>query len=78
MSGTKQAVITDLDEAGREDMLEEATNELFGGDGAVFELVSGGVFIRESDLAIMQAAEAVVTDGHAKDVRGEVFEGFVA
>src|SRR6267378_8658931 len=56
-------------------MLEEAAKELLGGDGAVLELVSGRLFVRESDLAIVQLAEAVVADGHAKDVRGEIFEG---
>ena len=78
MSGAEQAVVTDLDEAGWQDVLEEATNELKGRDGATLELVSGGVFVRESDLAIMQAAEAVVTEGHAKDVRGEILEGLLA
>ena len=59
-------------------MLEKATDELFGGDGAMLELISGRLFVRESDLAIMEVAEAVVTDGHAKDVRGEILEGLLA
>ncbi len=78
MSGAEQAVVTDLDETGWQDVLEEATDELLGGDGAILELVSGGVFIRESDLAIMQFAEAVVTEGDTKDVRGEILEGLLA
>ena len=75
MSGAEQAVVTDLDEAGRQDVLEEATDELLGGDGATLKLVSGGFFVSESHLTIMQVAEAVVTEGHAKDVRGEILEG---
>ncbi len=59
-------------------MVEEAANELLGSDGAKFKLVSGGVFIRESDLAIMELAEAVVTEGDAKDVRGEILESLGA
>jgi hypothetical protein len=39
--GAEQAVVTDFDEAWREHVLEEATNELFSGDGATLELVSG-------------------------------------
>ena len=35
-----------------EDVLEEAADELFGGDGAMLELVSGRLFVRESDVAI--------------------------
>jgi len=74
LSGTEQTVVTDLDEAIGEHMLEEATDELLGGEGATPGLVSGGLFVSESDLAIMEAAEAAVTEGHAKDVRGEILE----
>jgi hypothetical protein len=77
MSGAEQAVVTDLDEARWEDVLEEATDELFGTDSSTLELVSGRLFVRESDLAIMQLAQAVVTDSDAKDVRGEIFEGWL-
>ena len=54
MSGAEQAVVTNLDESMWEHVLEEATDELFGGDGARLELVSGRLFVRESDLALMQ------------------------
>jgi hypothetical protein len=75
---TKQAIVADLSEAWWEDVLEEATDELFGTDGALFELISGGFFVRESDLASLQLAEAVVAEGDAKDVRGEILESFGA
>ena len=39
--GTEQAEVAHFDEARREHVLEEATNELFGGDGRVLELISG-------------------------------------
>src|SRR6266542_4814302 len=78
MSGAEQTVVTDLDEPIREHVLEEAANELGGSDGATLELVSGRFFVRESDLAIMELAEAVVADGHAKDVSGEILEGCLA
>ncbi|HXD32767.1 MAG TPA: hypothetical protein VN643_16710 [Pyrinomonadaceae bacterium] len=41
MSGTEQAVVTDLDEPIGEQVLEEAPDELFGDEGATLELVSG-------------------------------------
>jgi hypothetical protein len=41
MSGAKQAVVTDLDEPIREHVLEEATDELLGGDGAELRATSG-------------------------------------
>jgi len=54
MSGTKQAIVTDLDEPIGEDVLEEATNELMSGEGATLELVGGRLFVRESDRALLQ------------------------
>ena len=78
MSRAKQAVVTDFDEARGKDVLEEAADELFRGDGAVLELVSGRVFIGESDIAIFEFAQTVVADGDAKDVRGEILEGLLA
>ena len=78
MSGAEQAVVTDFDEAWWEDVLEEATDELLSGESAVAELVSGGLLVSESDLAMMEVAEAVVTEGHAKDVRGEILESLGA
>jgi hypothetical protein len=53
MGRAEQAVVTDFDEARREDVLEEATDELFGGEGATLELVRGGLFVRESDRAML-------------------------
>src|SRR5229473_4676947 len=78
MSGAKQAVVPDLDEPIREHVLEEATDELCGRHTAVLDLLSGRVFIEESDVAIIQLAQAVVADSDAKDVRGEILEGLLA
>jgi hypothetical protein len=71
LSGAEQAIVTDLNEAWREHVLEEAADEFCGGDGAELELVSGRFFVRESDSAIMELAQAVVGDSDAKDVRGD-------
>ena len=53
-SRVPEAVVADFDEVWREHMLEEATDELFGGDGASFKLVSGRLFVRESDRVLRQ------------------------
>ena len=58
--------------------MEEAPDELLGTHGATLELGGGRLFVRESDLAIMQLAEAVVGDRDAEDIRGEIFEGLLA
>lgn len=54
MSWAEQAVVTDLDEPVGEHVLEEATNELFGGNSAMLELISGRLFVSESDCAQVQ------------------------
>src|SRR5213078_4758654 len=61
-----------------EDVLEEAANELLSGEGTVLELVSGRLFVSESDSAIMKLAQAVVGDSDAKDVRSEILKGLSA
>ena len=78
MSGAEQTVVTDLDEAWREDVLQEAPDELFSGDSATLELVRGRFLVSESDLALMQLAQTVVTESDAKDIRGEILEGLDA
>jgi hypothetical protein len=54
MSGAEETVVTELDEARREDVLEEATDELFNTDSSTLELVGGRLFVRESDRALLQ------------------------
>src|SRR3989449_7004106 len=74
ITGTEQAEITDFDEARREDVLEEAADELLGGNGATLELAGSRFFVIESDVAIFETDQAMIGDGHAKDVRSKVFE----
>src|SRR6266403_758214 len=74
LGGAEQTVVADFDEAWGEDVLQEAADELDGGDGAVLKLVSGGLFVRESDSALFQFTQAVVTEGDAKDVRSQILK----
>jgi len=74
ITGTEPAEVAHFDEAWRQYVLEEAADELLGGDLTGLELISGRLFESESDVAIFQLAQAVVTEGHPKDVRGEIFE----
>ena len=78
LSGAEQTVVADFDEAWWEDVLEEAADELLGAECAVAKLVSGRLFVDERDVPIFQVAQAVVADGHAKDVRGEILKGLGA
>ena|SRR5450432_392254 len=78
MGGAKQTVVTDFNEAWREDVLQEAADELFRRQRASLNLISGRLLVGESDLAIFECAQPVVAEGDAKDVRGEVFASLLA
>ena len=41
IAGTEQTIVAHLDEAIGEDVVKEAANELFSGDGRVSDLISG-------------------------------------
>src|SRR5215216_61075 len=56
-------------------MLQEATHELFGGHSGKFDLLSGRVFVLESNAALIELDDALVGDGDTEDVRGEILEG---
>ena len=56
-------------------MLPEAAQELFGRPGCKSALLSGGVFVLESNEAIIELNEAVVGDGDTEDIRREILEG---
>src|SRR6266436_4949004 len=78
LGGAEQTVVADFDKAWWEDVLQEAANELCGSDGTVLKLLRGRLFVRESNLALLQFTQAVVTEGDAKDVRSEILESLHA
>jgi hypothetical protein len=78
VGGGQQAVVTDFDEAFGQDVLKEAADKLFGGDGRESGPICGRVLVGECDLAIFEREDAAIADGNAKDVRSEVFEGGLA
>jgi len=71
----QKAIVADLDEAWRQDMLKEPANELFSGEGCQAGSAGGAVLVFEGDVAIVEAKDAVVADCNAKDVGGEVLKG---
>ena len=58
--------------------MQKAANELFRRQRATLQLLSGRLFIGESEVAVFEFAQPVVADGDAKDVRSEVFESLLA
>src|SRR6201984_292244 len=73
--GMPQAVIADLVEAGRQDVLEEAPDELVAGDGFLALAVGGAVFVAIGHGLVVDGQDAVVGDGDAEGVAGEIVEG---
>ena len=74
----KQAVIPDLDQVVRQDVLQEPADACLGGDGADLERPGLGVLVCEGDPAVFESEDAVVADRHTKDVRRERREGLSA
>jgi hypothetical protein len=74
----QEAVIAHVDESVRQHVLEEPTNELFGCHRTAADLVRGRCLVLKGDLVIFQLQDAIVADGHAQDVRCQIFAGFLA
>jgi hypothetical protein len=62
------AVIPDLDKMVRQDMLQKPADEFLSTESADLGLLGAGIFILEGDLAIFQGEDAVIADGHTKDI----------
>ncbi len=82
MRGAEEAAISDIDKAFGQHvlprggaLLQEATDELLGGDSAVPVFPGVGVFVAKGDLIIGQFQDAVVADGHPPDVGGQILQG---
>jgi len=82
--GSEEAEIAHFHEAARQDMLEEALDEMLHGEGTGLELVGVRGAVLEGDLGSLQAAamidgnQAPVAEGDAVDVGSQVFEGSLA
>src|SRR5215469_11130898 len=67
--GMPQAVIADLVEAGRQDVLEEAPDELLvAGHGLLALAVGGAVLVALGHSGVVDGQDAVVGDGDAEGV----------
>src|ERR1700761_6559497 len=69
-----QAVIADLVEAGRQDVLEKAPDELVAGHGFLALAVASAVLVAIGHGRVVDSQDAVVGNGDAEDVAGEIVE----
>ena len=76
IGGGHEAVVSDFDKPGRENVPQKAADKLRGGDGHQ-SLVSGPAVVpgSEGDLALGQAHQPMVGDGHPVGVAAEVMIG---
>src|SRR6201984_1082953 len=72
--GMPQAVIADLVEAGWQDVLEEAPDELVAGDGFLALAGGGAVLVAIGHGLVVDGQDAVVGDGDTEGVAGEIVE----
>ena len=78
MAVGQEAVIADALEAGRQGVLQEAADELLGGDGHHLGVAGVAViFPLEGDLAIFEGQQTLVGDGHAVGVAAEILQHVV-
>ena len=70
----KKAIVADFDKALGQDMLQEATDELCGREGTGLEFAGVGGSVAEGYSAVYQLEDAMVADGDAKDVRGQILQ----
>jgi hypothetical protein len=78
VTGAEEAKVTYFNKTFWQDVLEEATDELFGVESRGSEGAGVGGAIAEGDLAVGQFENAAVADSDAEDVRGQVFQGMQA
>ena len=71
----EEAVIPDLDKALGQNMLQETPDELFGGDGTVPSCPGLRVLVAKGDLIVFHSQDAIVTDGHPKDIGSQILQG---
>src|SRR5450759_2576431 len=75
MAVGQEAVVADALQAGRQNVLEEAADELVGGDGHHLGFACVAIiFPLEGNLAVFQSQEAPVGDGDAMGVAAEVLQ----
>jgi len=65
-------LIADLVESGRQDVLEEAPDELVAGHGFLALAVGGAVLVAVGHGLVVNGQDAVVGDGDAEGVAGEI------
>jgi hypothetical protein len=78
LAGAEEAVVADFLESFGQDVLQETADEFLSGQSAGFPVAAGAVAVAEGDLTVLEFENAVVGEGDAKDVGGQILEGGLA
>jgi hypothetical protein len=73
VGGAEEAIISDLNEAFRKNMLKEPTNELESGKGGALGLSSVRILVLEGDLMVLDIDNPFIGESNPVDIRSEVF-----
>jgi hypothetical protein len=76
--GTEEPIAADLLKALGEDMLEKTCDEGLDGESEAPGLVCARADVAEGDTAVIEGFDAVVGEGDAMDIAGEVLGGVLA
>jgi hypothetical protein len=68
--GGKEAIVTDLDKALGQDMLQKAAQELFSGQGAAANVAGVRLAITKGNFALLNLEDTVIGNSHPEDVGG--------
>lgn len=72
VSGGEESVVSDLDKAFWQDVLEESADKFHGRKRSGFPFFGMRVFIPEGDLILLSSQNAVIGDGDPINIRGEI------
>jgi hypothetical protein len=75
LARAEETVVADLLKTFGQDVLQEATDELLGGEGAGFPAAGGAVTVAERDLTLLKFKDTPIGEGDAKNIGSQILEG---
>ena len=75
LARAEETVVADLLKTFGQDVLQEATDELLGGEGAGLPAAGGAVTVAERDLTLLKFKDTPIGEGDAKNIGSQILEG---
>ena len=74
----EDSVVTDLDRAGWQHVLQETAEKLFAGNSDVAHGLSPVVAVVEADVSVVDGFDAAVGNGDPEDIAAQVIQDFLS